>query len=84
MYFSGHAISVGKEVSVLHETTEEWRSSSMYNIKSGTRYCRRRGRGGVPTLQAGMLLVKFPTVSLEWEMRTRNIPRGIKVAGGQG
>jgi hypothetical protein len=31
-----------------------------------------------------MLMVKFPMMSLEWEMRTRNIPRGIKVAGAKG
>jgi hypothetical protein len=43
-FFSGHSRFVGKEDSVYHETMEEWRYSSMCNIKLDTRWCRQ-GRG---------------------------------------
>jgi len=66
MHFSGHASFVGKEVSACHETIGEWRSSSMYNNnKPSTRWCRPGGKGGGHALQAGMLLVSFPIMSLE-------------------
>jgi hypothetical protein len=62
-FFSGHASFVGKEVSALHGTMQEWMYRSICNIKPDTRWYRL-GREGT-ALQAGMLLVGFPIISLE-------------------